>query len=288
MEGLSRGESVQASGCSEYLGLLMVGEGSRETVCSQVQGMLTVTELKEDVKRLRSIMACEQEIDWWSNSLVCQREWCQGDVPQNVVEPLHCCCWAEVGDQKHEEGWKRVPVWHCGQPSSLPISLQQAPLHNRFQALDVEGEVGEDVAEGPSMRSNRKRQLTPRLKTASDKKETRVIVIHDSLQRGTEGPICRVNPHHRSAACLEPRSGISLPNLVHSDYYPLLIFQTGGEEAASRSLRGIKKDYQALGWLVKDSGVQVIFNSLLPFLSEDMGWNRRIQSINAWQQDSCY
>lgn len=74
MEGLSRGESVQASGCSEYLGLLMVGEGSRETVCSQVQGMLTVTELKEDVKRLRSIMACEQEIDWWSNSLACQRE----------------------------------------------------------------------------------------------------------------------------------------------------------------------------------------------------------------------
>lgn len=26
------------------------------------------------VEILRSIRACEQEIDWWSNSLVCQRE----------------------------------------------------------------------------------------------------------------------------------------------------------------------------------------------------------------------
>jgi len=38
---------------------------------------------------------------------------------------------------------------------------------------------------------------------------------------------------------------------VHlTDYYPLLIFQTGREEAASHSLRGMKRDFKALGQLV--------------------------------------
>lgn len=38
----------------------------------------------------------------------------------------------------------------------------------------------------------------------------------------------------------------TLPKLVCStDYYPLLILHTGGEEAASRSLRGMKRDYCA-------------------------------------------
>jgi len=37
---------------------------------------------------------------------------------------------------------------HHGQPPSLPTSLPQVPLRNRFEALDNEGEVGEDVVEG--------------------------------------------------------------------------------------------------------------------------------------------
>ena len=50
----------------------------------------------------------------------------------------------------------------------------------------------------------------------------------------------------------------------------------------------MKKDFKALGQLVKESGVQVIFSSLLPFSGDDMGWDRRIQSINAWLRDWCY
>ena len=53
---------------------------------------------------------------------------------------------------------------HRGQPPSLPTSLPQVPLRNRFEALDNEGEVGEDVVEDPPMRSDGKRQLTPHLK----------------------------------------------------------------------------------------------------------------------------
>jgi len=64
-----------------------------------------------------------------------------------------------------------------------------------------------------------------------------------------------------------------LPNLVHStDYCLLVIFQMSGEEAASRSLRGMKKDFKALEWLVKESGAHVIFSSFFPFLGEDIGW----------------
>ena len=54
---------------------------------------------------------------------------------------------------------------------SIPTLLPQVPLCNRFDALDLEGEVGKDVVEGPPTRSHQKRQLTPHLKTASEKKE---------------------------------------------------------------------------------------------------------------------
>lgn len=92
-----------------------------------------------------------------------------GGALQRVVEPLHCHCQAEGGNQKDEEGWKQVPVQRYRQPPSLPNSLPQVPLSNRIEALGLEGEVGEDVVESPPMRS--RRQSTLCLKTASSKKE---------------------------------------------------------------------------------------------------------------------
>lgn len=49
-----------------------------------------VVELKEEVQRLRTIRECEWEIDWWSDSLACWREGCQGDNPRKVVDSLLC------------------------------------------------------------------------------------------------------------------------------------------------------------------------------------------------------
>lgn len=67
-----------------------------------------------------------------------------------MVEPLPSHCWAEGGDQKDEKG---LP----------PYLASQMPLRNRLEALDLEGEIGEDVMEGPPMRSHQKRQSTPHL-----------------------------------------------------------------------------------------------------------------------------
>ena len=64
------------------------------------------------------------------------------------------------------------------------------PLCNRFEDLELEREVSKDAVGGPPMRLARVRQLTPHLKTASAKKEKKVIVVGNSLLSGTEGPIC--------------------------------------------------------------------------------------------------
>ena len=80
-----------------------------------------------------------------------------------------------------------------------------------------------------------------------------------------------------------------LPTLVWpSDYYPLLIFQVGSDEVAIRSPRAIKRDFRALGRLVKGSGAQVMFSSVLPVAGNDEGRNRKSQQINTWLQACCH
>ena len=84
----------------------------------------------------------------------------------------------------------------------------------------------------------------PRLRTASIKKDRRVIVVGDSLLKGTEGSICQPDPTRREVCCL-PGAKVRdvarmLPNLVHpSDYYPLLIVQAGSDDIEERSLKTI-------------------------------------------------
>jgi len=92
----------------------------------------------------------------------------------------------------------------------------------------------------------------PRTTTASAKKKSRVIVIGDSLLRGTEGPICQPDPSHKEVCCF-PGAQVrdvakKLPGLVRpSDYYPLLVKQVGGDEITERSPKAIKRDFRALG-----------------------------------------
>ena len=111
MEGLPRNVAVQVSGCRECLSLLLSGEGGRDSTSvkyEQVDKLLSlVVELKEEVERLRTIREREQEIAWWSDSLACQREGCQGDTPRKVVDSLPCHSRTDLTD---EEGWKRVPT----------------------------------------------------------------------------------------------------------------------------------------------------------------------------------
>lgn len=69
--------------------------------------------------------------------------------------------------------------------------------------------MSEDEVRGLPPSLSKVRWSAPHLKTAFSRKERRVIVIGDSLLRGTEGLTI---PIGRCAASLEPGSGIFLAN----------------------------------------------------------------------------
>ena len=125
----------------------------------------------------------------------------------------------------------------------------QVPLHNRYEALQVEPNNNKDDGSSSLEVLPRLSRPKPCIKTASIKKK---IVIGDSLLKGTEGPIWRPDPLLREV-CYLPGAWVKdvkrkLPTLVEpSVYYPLLIFQVGSTEVASRSPRAIKRDFGALG-----------------------------------------
>ena len=104
-----------------------------------------------------------------------------------------------------------------------------------------------------------------------------MVVVGESLLRGTEAPVCCPDTLYREVSCL-PGTRVRdvterLPSLVQStDYYPLLLFHMGTSDTVRSSLRSIKKDYRALEGVVRDSGAQVVFSSVL--LVEGKGFER--------------
>jgi len=130
--------------------------------------------------------------------------------------------------------------------------------HWTGKPLDLEGQANEDVGEGLSRGLPKMSQSAPRMMTVSVKKKRRVIVVCDSLLRGTEGPICQPDPFHREVCCL-PRAQVrdvakKLSGLVQlSDYYPLLVMKVDSDEVVERSPKVIKKYFRALGKLVEGS-----------------------------------
>ncbi|KAK4816772.1 hypothetical protein QYF61_022770 [Mycteria americana] len=171
---------------------------------------------------------------------------------------------AEGSSSKEESEWRRVHARGGRRSPSLPTSPPQVPLYNRDEALEVEGQAMEDGDDSPSTPevSPRSEERTSRINTTSRRKRRRVIVVGDSILRGTEGPICRTDPPLREACCL-PGAHMKditriLPSLVWpSDYYPLLLFHVGGNEAATRSPRAIKRDFRALGSLETQTAAQL-------------------------------
>ena len=177
----------------------------------------------------------------------------------------------------------------------MPTTSPQVPLHNRYEALAVEDKAVDGAGVDPSTSEEAQRSEGPpsRITTSSTRRKRRVIVVGDSQLRGTEGPICRADPPLREVCCL-PRARVKdiarkLSRLVRpSDYYPLLLFHVGADEVAVSSPRVIKKEFKALGRLVKESGAQVIFSSLLPVVGRDVERHRQTQSINTWLRDWCH
>jgi len=129
--------------------------------------------------------------------------------------------------------------------------------------------------------------------TASVKNKSRVIVIGDSLLKGTEGPICQPDSSHREVCCL-PGAGVrdvatKLPGLMQpSDYYPLLVMQVGGDELVERSPKAIKRDFRALGRLVEGSTAHVVFSSIPSVAGKSTERHRKTHLINRWLRDWCH
>jgi len=69
-----------------------------------------------------------------------------------------------------------------------------------------------------------------------------------------------------------------------SNYYPLLVFH----KVAVHRPRVIKRDFRTLGRLLKKSGEQVIFSSLLPVTGGDIARKRWTQSVNTWLSGWCH
>uniref|UniRef100_A0A493TS73 Uncharacterized protein n=1 Tax=Anas platyrhynchos platyrhynchos TaxID=8840 RepID=A0A493TS73_ANAPP len=354
-ECLLKTEAVQVSGCRECLSLLLPSEGGGDTVCvrcEQVDGLLSlVAGLKEEVERLRAIRECEREIDCWRDSLPGLKERYWAEIPQMGVDPVPC------RSRELRRNGDRALLDLAGNapppPPPPPPPPSQVPLHNRFEALELERPVGKDEVAGLPRRMPRVRKLTPHLKTASTKKhrrvivvgnsllrqgkdeaeglesspnagsnpakrvkiggstehsdwgraehcittratkkERRVLVIRDSLLRGTEAPICRPDNLSREVCCL-PGARVrdvrkALPQLIKpEDYYPLVVIQVGSREAATRKMRNIKKDFASRGRSLKGSGAQVVFSSVLPLGDRDPERRRRTGPVNDWQRGWC-
>ncbi|KFQ60646.1 hypothetical protein N334_01172, partial [Pelecanus crispus] len=283
--------AVQISSCRECLRLSLVPEGSgdgRCLWCDQVDDLLSlVAELKEEVERLRSIRECEREIDWWSRTRPSLGPGQRMEAPQGVEDPLPSCQQAEGGDLRDGGEWKQVPAQGGRQIPSWPPSPSQLPLHNRYGALEVEGQASGEggEGEGPARGLPRANQSAPQITTALVKKKRRVIVVGDSLLWETEGPICRPDPSHREVCCL-PGAQVrditkKLPDLVRpSNYYPLLVVQVGSDEITERSPKAIKRDFRALGQLVAGSGAQIVFSSILSMAGKNAERNRKTHLIN--------
>jgi len=65
-----------------------------------------------------------------------------------------------------------------------------------------------------------------------------------------------------------------------SDYYPLLVFPIGNEEVGKVSSQVIRRIFRALGRLLKGSGVQVVFSSVLPVGDWDLDRRRRVDMVS--------
>ena len=76
---------------------------------------------------------------------LCHLEECGGDAPQAVGDHLLSHSQVGRGNLKDSKGWKEVPVWGNKQP----VPPSQVPLHNRYDALELE--VLGDVDVGPSV-----------------------------------------------------------------------------------------------------------------------------------------
>lgn len=88
---------------------------------------------------------------------------------------------AEHGDIRNRGQWRQVPAQRSKCISSVTAPPSQVPLHNGYEALQVELNDNEDNSSSSMDVLLRLSQPMPCMKTASIKKSKQVVVIGDSL-----------------------------------------------------------------------------------------------------------
>ena len=100
-----------------------VSDGSSEHTCgryAQVEELLRlVTELWEEVRRLRSIRECERERDYWNRTLPSLRQAQQADRTHEMEDSLSSLHLAEHSDLRDRGQRRQVPARHSRHVSSL-------------------------------------------------------------------------------------------------------------------------------------------------------------------------
>ncbi|XP_053898073.1 cytosolic Fe-S cluster assembly factor NUBP1 isoform X1 [Malaclemys terrapin pileata] len=176
-------------------------------------------------------------------------------------------------------------------------------VSNRFHVLSTgtNAESGvDDTSEGREQKENpsigRHEMHCPKdggFTATTPKRRRRVVVVGDSLLRGTESSICHPDRENREVCCL-PGARIHdvmerLPRLIKpSDRYPFLLLHVGTNDTAKNDLEQITADYVALGRRIKDFRAQVVFSSILPVQEKGLGRDRRIVEVNKWLRRWCW
>ena len=121
----------------------------------------------------------------------------------------------------------------------MAVTASPVQLGNRYKALDaLEDHTAEEAArEDTSTTNPRQGERQP----SSWRKRHQVIVVGDSLLRGTEGPIYRPHPTAREVCCLprarRPDITVRIPDLIQpSDYCPMVLIHAGMNDVARSSL----------------------------------------------------
>uniref|UniRef100_A0A8B9G7H1 Uncharacterized protein n=1 Tax=Amazona collaria TaxID=241587 RepID=A0A8B9G7H1_9PSIT len=189
--------------------------------------------------------------------------------------------WETVTEKNNKKRRKRTNKSKGLPPKSV------LPTQNRFAVLQGAEEEPHSHQEQPAD------ALVKKTTTSAARKKWWAVVVGDSNLKGTEAPICQPDPVSREVCCL-PGAQIrdvaeKLPALVSpTDYYPLLVMHVDATDIDSSSSKSIKKDYMALGEVVRGSGAQIVFLSILQDTGQDLEKARRIGQVNKWLEGWCY
>ena len=302
-------EGVVAVTCNTCGMFVFLPEDMNNYTCSKCKLVVLLEEkvqcLEERVSALRLIREHESFIDSVGQTLLGGQQ--TGDVlmegqsrnatgpelKMEVVEQDHSShrpvsgCWKNV---THRSKWNRE---HEGNREHL--AMMSLKLENKYQVLSPSGDQEEGVREHlgqslvkPQVTLVESENVIPLAKP----QKRRVVVVGDSLLRGTETVICRSDKLSREVCCL-PGAKIHhvterLPRLIKpTDNHPVLLVHVGTNDTARRRFQDIVRDFEKLGKKAKDLKTKLVISSLLPVVGHGPRREEKIVEVNKWLREWC-